>query len=90
MPTRSRDELALFKFLDHLQVHLKQVRDPNKVLLYALRQTQDFFQASQACIARLHSGRAELLFSIPKHETWDLDALTSFIRHAHPPIRQTS
>ena len=89
MTTSIEQELAAFKFLDHLQAHLKAVREPQNALRYVLRETQVFFEASHGCIASLRPGRprAEVLFGIPKHGRWDLEHLTGFIRHAQPPVR---
>jgi signal transduction histidine kinase len=83
-------ELAALKFLDGLAAHLKEVREPHKVLRHALRDTCEFFQATHGCIATLHAGRAEadLLFTLPKHAVWDLGILTRYIRHTHPPVQR--
>jgi signal transduction histidine kinase len=89
MTTSAEHELAAFKFLDHLHAHLKAVREPQNALRYVLRETQEFFHASHGCVASLRPGRqrADVLFSIPKHGDWDLEHLTRFIRHSHPPVR---
>ena len=81
-------ELAGFKFLDALSVHLKDVRDPQKALRHALRDTREFFRASQGCIAMLQGGRpeADLLFTVPKGGSWNLDVLTRFVRNARPTV----
>jgi two-component system NtrC family sensor kinase len=82
-------ELAALKFLDRLGTHLKNFRDPHKALRHALRDTHEFFQADQGCIATLEPGRSEadLRFSLPKEASWNLDVLTRFIRHTHPPVQ---
>ena len=83
-------ELAALKFVDGLAAHLKDVREPHKALRHALRDTREFFQATQGCIATLHPGRthADLLFTLPKHAGWDLDVVTRYIRHTHPPVER--
>src|SRR2546425_13127630 len=83
-------ELAALKFLDGLAAHLKDVREPQKALRHALRDTREFFQATHGCIATLHAGRpeAELRFTLPKHADWDLGVLTRYIRHTHPPVQR--
>jgi two-component system NtrC family sensor kinase len=83
-------ELAALKFLDGLAGHLKEVREPQKALRHTLRDTREFFQASHGCIAALHAGRpaADLLFTLPKRADWDLDVLTRYIRHTHPPVQR--
>jgi signal transduction histidine kinase len=83
-------ELAALKFLDGLAAHLKDVREPHKALRHALRDTREFFQATHGCIATLHPGRthADLLFTLPKHAGWDLDVVTRYIRHTHPPVER--
>jgi two-component system, NtrC family, sensor kinase len=83
-------ELAALKFLDGLAAHLRDVREPPKALRHALRDTRDFFKATDGCIATLHPGKsqAELLFTLPKDGTWDIDILTRYIRHTHPPVRR--
>jgi signal transduction histidine kinase len=83
-------ELAALKFLDGLAAHLKDVREPHKALRHALRDTREFFQAAHGCIATLHPGRthADLLFTLPKHAGWDLDVVTRYIRHTHPPVER--
>src|SRR5262245_45521126 len=81
-------ELAALKFIDGLSAHLKDVREPHKALRHALRDTREFFRASHGCIATLAPGRstADLLFTLPKQEAWDLDVLTRYIRHTYPPV----
>jgi len=83
-------ELASLKFVDGLAAHLKDVREPHKALRHALRDTLEFFQATHGCIATLHPGRpqADLLFTLPKHTNWDLDVVTRYIRHTHPPVQR--
>jgi two-component system, NtrC family, sensor kinase len=83
-------ELAALKFIDDLSGHLKDVREPHKALRHALRDTRDFFQADHSCIATLRPGRqkADLLFMLPKQTDWDLDVLTGYIRHTHPPVQR--
>ena len=83
-------ELAAFKFIDGLSAHLKDVREPQKALRHALRDTREFFGATHACIATLRAGRSEadLLFTLPKRRDWDLGVLTRYIRHTHPPVQR--
>jgi two-component system, NtrC family, sensor kinase len=83
-------ELAALKFIDGLSAHLKDVREPHKALRHALRDTRDFFRATHGCIATLRPGRpeADLLFTLPKRGDWELNILTQFIRHTHPPIQR--
>ena len=83
-------ELAALKFIDGLSAHLKDVREPHKALRHALRDTRDFFRATHGCIATLRPGRpeADLLFTLPKRGDWELNILTRFIRHTHPPIQR--
>jgi signal transduction histidine kinase len=85
----SERELAAFKFLDGLNVHLKDVREPQKALRHALRDTREFFQATHGCIASLQAGRpeADLLFTLPKEDNWNRDVLTRFIRNMHPRVQ---
>ena len=82
-------ELAALKFLDGLGTHLKDVREPQKALRHALRDTREFLQATRGCIAALQAGHpeADLLFTLPKEADWNLDVLTRFIQHAHPPVQ---
>ena len=82
-------ELAALKFIDGLSTHLKDVREPHKALRHALRDTCEFFHATQGCIATLRAGRSEadLLFTLPKRGNWDLGVLTRYIRHTHPPVQ---
>jgi two-component system NtrC family sensor kinase len=86
----SERELAAFKFLDRLHVHLKGVREHQKALRHTLRDTCEFLQATHGCIATLRSGgrEADLLFTLPRDGPWNLDVLARFIRNAHPPIQQ--
>src|SRR5262245_3966680 len=83
-------ELAALKFLDGLAAHLRDVREPPKALRHALRDTRDFFEATDGCIATLLPGRpqAELLFTLPKDGQWDIDVVTRYIRHTHPPVQR--
>ena len=89
MTTSSEQELAAFRLLDHLHAFLKHVSEPKRALRYVLRETQEFFHASHGCIVSLQPGRpsAELRFNVPKGGRWDLDQLTRFIRHEHPPVQ---
>ena len=90
LPDNLKRELASLKFVDGLAAHLKDVREPHKALRHALRDTLEFFQATHGCIATLHPGRpqADLLFTLPKHTNWDLDVVTRYIRHTHPPVQR--
>ncbi len=83
-------ELSALKFVDGLSAHLKDAREPHKALRHALRDTRDFFRATQGCIATLRAGRSEadVLFTLPKQTDWDLDVLTRYIRHMHPPVQR--
>src|SRR5262249_57447380 len=83
-------ELAALKFIDGLSAHLKDVREPQKALRHALRDTREFFGATHGCIATLAPGRstANLLFTLPKRGDWDLGVLTRYIRYARPPVAQ--
>jgi signal transduction histidine kinase len=83
-------ELAALKFIDDLSAHLKEIREPHKALRYTLRYTRDFFQADHGCVATLRPGgqTADLLFTLPKQTDWDLEVLTGYIRHAHPPVQR--
>jgi len=82
-------ELAALKFLDGLGVQLRNVREPLQALRLTLRAAREFFEAAQGCIAVFQAGRphATLLLTLPRVASWDLDALTRFIKHEHPPVR---
>ena len=82
-------ELEFLKFLDSLSTQLRPMREPQKALLHALRETRVFFRAAHGCIAAAEAGRteADLLFMLPKDGQWDLHLLGRFIRHDYPPIR---
>src|SRR6266850_711296 len=82
-------ELAALKFLDGLRTQLRDVREPDHALRSALRDAREFFHATQACIASLQPGRSEagVVVALPKDSSWDLDVLTRFIRHQHPPVQ---
>jgi two-component system NtrC family sensor kinase len=82
-------QLAALKFVDGLSVHLKDVREPDKALRHAVRDSCEFFDAAHGCIATLRPGRpqADILFSLPKKIDWDLAVLTRYIRHTHPPVQ---
>jgi two-component system, NtrC family, sensor kinase len=79
-------ELESLKLLDRLSTHLNRAQDPQKALRSALRDTVDFLQAAQGCIAVARDGlrSAHALFSIPKDGPWDLDLVARFIRHERP------
>jgi signal transduction histidine kinase len=83
-------ELAALKFIDGLSSHLRDVREAEKALRQALRETREFFSATYSCIAALRPGRAQadLLLTLPKHGDWDLEVLTRYIRHTHPPVQR--
>jgi signal transduction histidine kinase len=57
---------------------------------HALRDTREYFGAAHGCIATLRPGRphADLLFTLPKQRDWEMNVLTQFIRHTHPPIQR--
>jgi two-component system NtrC family sensor kinase len=82
-------ELAALKFLDALGAQLRDARETRNALRYALRDTREFFHATHACVAALRAGRpeADLLVTLPKDASWNLDVLTRFIRHEHPPVQ---
>src|SRR5919204_1748810 len=86
---RIERELSGLKLLDRLGAQLRDAREPEQALRVGLRETHDFFQAEQTCIARLLPGRprAELHLTRPADGQWDLEALTRFIRHERPPVR---
>ena len=81
-------ELAALKFLDGLSAHVRGVREPPKALRHALSDSCEFFQAVHGCIATLRAGQphADVLFALPKDGHWDLDILTRYIEHTHPPV----
>jgi signal transduction histidine kinase len=83
-------DLAALKFVHGLTAQLKAAREPDKALRHALRDTLEFFQAAHGSIATLRPGRvlADLLFTWPKPTAWDLDVLTRYIRHTHPPVQR--
>ena len=89
MTTSSEQELAAFRFLDHLHAFLKHVSEPKNALRYVLREAQEFLHAPYGCIVNVQPGRpsAEFRFNVPKSGRWDLDQLTRFIRHEHPPVQ---
>jgi two-component system, NtrC family, sensor kinase len=84
-------ELEFLRFLDGLTGHLKPMRDAEKALRVALRDTREFFRAEQGCVAVVQGNRrrADLLFAMPKPGVWDHDLLFRFIRHQHPRIPDT-
>ena len=88
MPAAER-ELAALKFLHALRAQLQETREPKQSLRLALRSTREFFEASQGCVAALQPGRSEvsLLVMLPKDARWDLESLTRFVRHQHPPVQ---
>src|SRR5262245_24994744 len=81
-------ELASLKFIDGLSAHLRNVREPQKALRHALRDTREFMQAAHGCVATLRPGRplADVLFTLPKQAEWNVDVLTRYIRHTDPPV----
>jgi two-component system, NtrC family, sensor kinase len=82
-------ELAALKFLDGLGAQLRNVREPLQSLRLTLRSAREFFEAAHGCIAVVQPGHphANLLVALPRVASWDLDALTRFIRHEHPPVQ---
>ena len=82
-------ELAAFKFLDGLTAQLRHGREATQLLRLALRATREFFAAPQGCIAALQPDRRRLnlLVTQPRDASWDLDALSRFIRHERPPVQ---
>ena len=82
-------ELSALKLLDRLGSQLRGAREPEQALRVGLRETHEFFQAEQTCVARLLPGRThvELRLARPTDGEWDLEALTRFIRHERPPLR---
>src|SRR5262245_2025691 len=88
MPPMDREFSAL-KLLDRLGSQLRVVREPEQALRVGLRETHDFFQAAQTCVATLLPGKtnADLLLARPTDGHWDLDTLSRFIRHERPPLR---
>jgi signal transduction histidine kinase len=83
-------EVAALRFLQTQAAHLRDAREPDKALRHALRDTREFFSASHGCIATLRPGhaQADLLFTWPSPTAWNLDVLTRYIRHTHPPVQR--
>ena len=84
-------ELAALKFLDGLSAHLKDVREPHKALRHALRDTRDVLSGRP----RLHRHapcravrRPTFSSRCRSRRDWDLDVLTRYIRHTHPPVQR--
>src|SRR5215204_6387999 len=84
-------ELEFLQFLDGLTGRLKPMRDAEKALRFALRDTREFFHAAHACLAVVQAGRphAEIRFAMPKGVAWDRELLFRFIRYQHPPVADT-
>src|SRR4030095_8251607 len=82
-------EFSALKLLDRLGSQLRGVREPEQALRVGLRETHDFFQATQTSIAPLIPGKtnADLLLTRTTDGKWDLDTLSRFIRHERPPLR---
>jgi signal transduction histidine kinase len=82
-------EFSALKLLDRVGAQLRGAREPEQALRVGLRETHDFFQSEQTCIATLLPDKtsADLLLTRPAAGEWDLDALTRFIRHERPPLR---
>jgi signal transduction histidine kinase len=86
---RSDDgELEFLRFLDALALHLKPVREAEKAVRIALRETREFFGAARGCVAVVEAGlpHAQVLFAMPKGGGWNDDFLFRFIRRQHPPV----
>jgi two-component system, NtrC family, sensor kinase len=75
-------ELDLWKRLGQLNAQLRDTRDAEKVLVQALRTSQDFFRAAEGCVTFIEPGRerADVLHSAPADCRWDLDLLGGFLR----------
>ena len=84
-------ELEFLQFLDGLTGRLKPMRDAEKALRFALRDTREFFHAAHACLAVVQAGRphADIRFAMPKGVPWDRELLFRFIRYQHPPVADT-
>ncbi len=82
-------EFSALKLLDRVGAQLRGAREPEHALRVGLRETHDFFQSEQTCVATLlpEKTTADLLLTRPASGEWDLDTLTRFIRHERPPLR---
>ena len=82
-------ELEFLKFLDNLGKYLRSTREPDKALVFVLRETRGFFRAASGCVAVAEAGDpdARLLVTFPREDHWDLEHVGRFIRHTHPPVR---
>ena len=91
MMTSMDSELRLYRHLNEVTSNLRQARDATAALRFALRSAQEFFQASDACLAVLPPGAdsAELLFVLPYGGSWDRGLLTAFLRGEKPQIPET-
>jgi len=87
MPQVER-ELVSLRFITDLSARLRDLREPDKALRHAVRDTRDFFRAAFGCVATLGPGRekADILFALPKQTDWDLEVLTGYIRHRRPVV----
>ena len=81
-------QLDVFRLLRNMSGHLENVRDDERVLRFCLRATRDFFEAADACLARLKHGdtEAEIVYEVPRASQWDPALLSSFLRAERPRI----
>lgn len=80
--TATRNEVALWSFLDELRTGLRTMRDAQKAVKFSLRLTCEHFSGRDGCLAVLPPGQqqAELAAVIPRGGHWNLDLLTAFLR----------
>ncbi len=81
-------ELELFRFLVRLRSPLRGSRDADQALRSILRSTIPFLQADAGCIATMPpgTGRAQVVFRVPREIDFDLDALTGPLEGKWPRL----
>ena len=81
-------DIAVWAFLDELRSDLRAVRDDNRALTLSLRRTCEHFKIDDGCVAALRpdGSRVDLISTIPRGTSWDLNLLAKFLQKQRPRI----
>src|SRR6185295_14793212 len=86
---RLRDELRLLRFIDLLSGHLRDTRDADSALRFAVRACREHFDVAAACLAVIvpPGTRAQVVFNVPQTHVWDLPLFASVLQGDKPSVQ---
>ncbi|MCG8461723.1 MAG: ATP-binding protein [Holophagales bacterium] len=81
-------QLELLRLQERMRSRLRNVHDAQKALVWTVRAVRDLFRAESAAAAIARPGKtgAELVYSLPTGDEWDLDLLMAYLENRRPKI----